>query len=493
MSKSMFKNALYKMLLSVFNIIIPVIVGPYPLHVLGSELMGRVNFADSIYNYFFIFAGFGIYQYGLREISRVREDKAKLSKLFTSLFLLGLISSAISVSAFLVISFAAYRNDNIYPILVMHSINLFANIFYAEWVNEALEKYDFITIKTVLVRSLYLVFLFTLVKTSKDYMSYVLISSLYLFINNFVSFLYIKKRIKFDFKNISLKGHIKFLIIGVIMANSSILYTQLDRFMLGEFVSKPSVAHYTMSQMLCHMVNTVVLAVIYVTVPRLSNYLGNNNEESYTALLNKVAKTYTAFLYPAAAGIFVLSSEIVHIYGGKDFLPAIPILKIFSVYIIFSGMQSIMYNQVIYVKRKERDLIKYTLMWGVINLGLNLLLLRFGWFNSVTAISSTLFSNAALAFTQYFYVRVRLKVKLQLFSMDNIKYLLISLLFIPITALIRVMTSHNTVLTVLLALLLNSLFYFSVLILMKDEVINNFIQKLLIKLIKTSLIKKYRR
>jgi O-antigen/teichoic acid export membrane protein len=485
-SKSIFKNALYKVLLSVFNIIVPVIVGPYPLHVLGSELMGRVNFADSIYNYFFIFAGFGIYQYGLREISRIREDKTKLSRLFTSLFMLGLVSSIISLFVFLLVSFTAYRNDNIYPILLIFSFNIFANIFYTEWVNEALEKYDFITVKTVLVRCVYLVLLFTLVRTSRDYLSYVIISSLYLFLNNFLSFLYIKTQIKFDFKQISLRGHIKFLTMGLMLANASILYTQLDRFMLGEFIDKPSVAYYNMSQMLCQMVNGVVLGVIYVTVPRLSNYLGNNNEENYTALLNKVAKAYTAFLYPTAVGIYTLSSEIVHIYGGKDFLPAIPILRIFSVYIIFTGMQSIMVNQVIYVKRQEKALVTYMILWGVVNLFLNIVLLKLGLFNSVTAIASTLLSNGAFAFTQYYYVRVTLKVNLQLFSWDNMKYLLISLLFIPLTSFIRVMTSHNMILTVLISVIAAPLIYFSILILSKDEVINTFLQKLFMKFKRTS-------
>lgn len=490
MSRSIFKNALYKVLLSVFNIIVPVIVGPYPLHVLGSELMGRVNFADSIYNYFYIFAGFGIYQYGLREVSRVREDKTKLSRLFTCLFMLGLVSSVISLSVFSIVSFTAYRNDNIYPILLIFSINIFANIFYTEWINEALEKYDFITVKTVLVRCVYLVLLFTLVRSSRDYLSYVLISSLYLFLNNFVSFLYIKTQIKFDFKQFSLKGHIKFLIMGVILSNASILYTQLDKFMLGEFIDKPSVAYYAMSQMLCHMVNGVVLAVIYVTVPRLSNYLGNNNEENYITLLNKVAKTYTAFLYPTAVGIFALSSEIVLIYGGKDFLPAIPILRIFSVYIIFSGMQSIMVNQVIYVKRRERVLIKYMVLWGVVNLVLNLILLKLGLFNSVTAIASTLFSNGAFAFTQYYYVRAKLKVNLQLFSRDNMKYLLISLLFIPLTSFIRVIASHNIIFTVLLSITAAPLIYFSILILTKDEVINTLLQKLFVKFRRTREVSK---
>ena len=53
MKKSIFKNMIFKFLLNIFNLIIPIIIGPYVLRVLGPELMGTVNFAQSIYGYFY--------------------------------------------------------------------------------------------------------------------------------------------------------------------------------------------------------------------------------------------------------------------------------------------------------------------------------------------------------------------------------------------------------------------------------------------------------
>ena len=48
MSKSILKNTLYKFSLSVFNIIIPVLVGPYINWLLGVEQVSLYNSANTM-------------------------------------------------------------------------------------------------------------------------------------------------------------------------------------------------------------------------------------------------------------------------------------------------------------------------------------------------------------------------------------------------------------------------------------------------------------
>ena len=49
MNKSISKNIFFKLLLNIFNLIIPILIGPYALRVLGPENMGIVNFSQTIY------------------------------------------------------------------------------------------------------------------------------------------------------------------------------------------------------------------------------------------------------------------------------------------------------------------------------------------------------------------------------------------------------------------------------------------------------------
>ena len=141
MNKSISKNIFFKLLLNVFNLIIPILIGPYALRVLGPDNMGVINFSQTIYGYFYIFAGFGVYQYGLREISRVRDNKEKLSSVFTNLFIFTLITNIITIVIYILFIRNSYYGSQTYVACIIMTFNLVANVFYIEWLNEALENF----------------------------------------------------------------------------------------------------------------------------------------------------------------------------------------------------------------------------------------------------------------------------------------------------------------------------------------------------------------
>lgn len=472
MKQSMLKNVISKFLLNIFNLIVPIIIGPYVLRALGPDLMGTVNFAQSIYGYFFIFASFGVYQYGLREISKVRDDKKKLISVYSTLFIITMITSLLTTFTYVFFVYNHYYGEETYTACIILTANLLSNIFYTEWINEALENYQFITIKTIAVRIFYLILLFMMVKTSDDLMEYLFLLILSNFLNNIISFIYIKKSIKFNFKNISIIKHLKPMLLVVILSNASIFYTQLDKVMLGEFIDKATVAYYAVAQNISNMVNTLLLTVIHVTIPRLSNYSSNNNKEKYISLLKKISNIYFMILFPCGVLIFMLSNEIISIYGGREYIMAAPILSIFSIYIITLGFESILSNQVMYVNNKEKDQVKLVFLCGVINLVCNITLILCNKFNGISAILSTTISNSILITLQHIYIRYKMKFKFNIFDFSNIKYLLISLSFVPIIIVFKAIL-NNDLFIILISGIISVCLYISVLLMIKD---NNFIE-----------------
>ncbi|MDF2858944.1 MAG: capsular biosynthesis protein, partial [Neobacillus sp.] len=323
MQKSLFKNAIYKIILNFFNLIVPVIIGAYVYRTLGSHAIGSIKYGETIFNYFFIFAAFGVYQYGLREFSRIKSDIKKASQLFTNLFIFSLLTNIVTLIIYLAVAYFGYGDHALFPILLIYSINIFFNLFYVEWVNEALEEYGFITLKTMIIKMIYVALLLLFVKSSDDYLLFVGLLVLTTVLNNIISFIYVKRRVKFDFSDIRLRSHLKPMFLVVIFSNGNILYTQLDRFMLGEFVSETSVAYYTMAQQISTMINAIMLSIIQVTIPRLSYLVGGgDNEEQYLGLLGKITKIYMSILFPAAIGLYVISDLGVKIYGGAEFINA---------------------------------------------------------------------------------------------------------------------------------------------------------------------------
>lgn len=471
MSKSIFKNAVYKTLLNFFNLIIPLIIGPYVVRVIGKQLMGRITYTESINMYFSICAGLGIYQYGIREISRIRDDKEKLSQLFTSLFILGFIANLIVTPAYLIYINMFFKGEPAFPVMLIYAFNTTLSIFYVEWMNEALEDYDFITIKTIIVRSIFIISTLLFIKNQQDFYKYVILNSVTLFLNYFISFVHIKRKVKFDFSNLRFSKHLSSLIFIVILSNANTLYTILDKVILGSYVGENAVSYYNYPYLVNAIINNLLLSIVLVTVPRLSNLLGNNDEKEYENLLNKICKTYLAILFPAAIGIFILSKEILILYGGgTQLVDATLVLKIFSLFMITSGFESIFTNQVMYVKRKEKVLVIFIVACGLINVGLKQILIHTGNLSPESAIATTTLANFLLITTEYLYINYKLKIKFKILDFDKIKYLLYSLMFIPISygvnLIFKGFFSH-----IFFIILISGLYYFSVLYFTKDEIL----------------------
>ena len=467
MSKSIGKNIVFKFILNLFNIIIPILIGPYVYRKLGNTLNGYINFADSIYQYFFIFASFGIYQYGIREISRVRDSKKKLESVFTSLFTITIITNLLSTIAYVVFVNYRYSNEIFYSTCLVTTFNFLANAFYVEWVNEGLENYDFITIKTIIIRAVYTIAIFIFLNSADDYMDYLVIMVISNILNNLFSFIYVKSKIKFRFDKIQIKKHLKPMFLVVILSNANVLYTQLDRVMLGEFVNMQSVSYYGLAQRVVSIVSTFMLTIVHVSIPRLSNYLSKDNENEYINLLNKITSLYFIIVFPAAIGMACLSYEIVAFYGGEEFLNASAVLAVFAIYMITTAYENILSNQILYIRGEEKAQVKLVFTAGILNLTFNVFLLKNGYFTATTAILTTTLSNALLIIWEYLYVRYKLKLNINVFSISKMKYLFISLLFIPIIILVKSIASSMIIYTCL-SILICGILYLGILIIIKD-------------------------
>lgn len=478
-NKSISKNVIFKFILNIFNIIIPILVGPYIARVFNPDLLGQVNLAESYIGYFYIFATFGIYQYGLREISKVRDDKEKLSSVFTSLFIITIITNLVTTLVYIIFVNYKFGGEASYSTFLILSFNLISNIFYTEWANEALENYDFITIKTIVVRIIYVVLLLALVKGADDFNSYLWLLVLSNIVNYAISFVYIKRSIPFRFKNIHIFRHIKPMFLVVVLSNSAILFTQLDKVMIGDYINEASVSFYYMAQRIMTIISTMTLTVIHVTIPRLTNY-SEQNEDNYIGLLNKISKIYFCFLFPAALGMFVLSPEIIKIYGGDKYLSAIYPMAAFSLYMVVTGIEGILSNQIIYVKRKEKNQVIMIFGCGILNLIMNNLLIKFNIFTPTTAILTTMVSYIVVVILEYTFIKYSMKVNFKIFSFDKMKYLYISLIFIPITFIIRSFV-NNFLIIAALGILINGLVYIGILYFTKDEIFKMLFNKFLLR------------
>jgi O-antigen/teichoic acid export membrane protein len=470
MSKSISKNAAFKAILNLFNIILPILVMPVVTTSLKSSY-SYIAKGETFNTIFLAFASFGVYQYGLREISKVRDDEKRLRQTFTSLFVITTFTTIIVSVIYMIFLFSFYRNDPAFYTCVILGFNIVFNLFYVEWINEALENYDFIAIKTMIVRIISSIIILCVVRGQDNYLFYLYLSGAVNLINNLLSYFYIKKRIKFDFSNLKIIQYIKPMFLVVILSNTSLLYTMFDRLMIGHYSFDMDLAAYAIAQKAIFIINTLMLTIIQVTMPRLSNDLGNNSKDNYFTLLNRVVKIYFLFLFPASIGLLCVSKQVMWIFEYKyaSYVSWYPLMMGFSLYMLTIGIQGIISNQIIYLHRKEKEDVKIFFIGGVANVVLNILLLIANMFTVTNSIIATMISNIIVIIFEYRLVKKQIKLDIHIFAFENIKYFYYSVLFIPMTFTINHFIS-SMVLSCALDVTACGLLYLGILLITKDIV-----------------------
>ena len=119
------KNFIYKSLIDILKIIIPIITIPYVYRIFSPEIMGKIEFSLSITSYFFIFVGFGVGKYGLREISKVRDNLDERNKIFSELFIIVFFSVFFSFLFYMIYIYIYFNEENAIDMLSTNFILFF--------------------------------------------------------------------------------------------------------------------------------------------------------------------------------------------------------------------------------------------------------------------------------------------------------------------------------------------------------------------------------
>ena len=479
-NKSLFKNSIYKCLFSIANIAIPIIIGPYITKLLDVDLYGAYNKVYAEFQIFLIFATFGIYTFGVREISKIRNDKKAVATLFTNLFVLSIITN--TAVGIIYITYGLISSTGITTqIYMVFIIQIIANVFYVEFLNKTIKNYKFITIKTLIVKIIYLTLLLLLVRKSNDIIIYAIIISFIVFLNNIISYIYVRKKIKFDFKSLKLLQFVRPLFLVLILTNISILYSQLDKIMLGKFVGDVAVTKYYIPYYIIYTLASIPYSVINVAIPRLTYVTKAEGMESYKKILKTTISSLLFIIIPMCFGVAVLSKEIIFLYAGDKYGDISNTLVLACIIKIIISIESVLTNLVLYVNNKEKIIVRFSFIFGISNLIMNSLLVIFKILNPFTAMLTTGIAEVLLIITQYIYIRNKMKIKVPLVTKQNIAYLILSILFIPISYIVKKI-NFGFYINIIIIITICASLYSGVLLIKKDESLYIIINKLKNKL-----------
>lgn len=373
--KSLKKNSAVNLIKTVLGLVFPLITFPYASRILGVENIGRVNFANSIMNYFVLLAGLGISNYAIREGAKIRDNQEATNTFCTEILIINICSTLFSyLGVFILLQIPTF-----YPyksLLLLFSTTILFNVIGINWLFNIYEEFVYITIRTILFQIVSLFFLLTLVKKQSDFMVYAGILVLSSVGANVFNIFYSRKFVRFfPGEPYAIKKHLKPILVIFGMSIASTIYLNLDMTMLGLQAGDYQTGLYTAASKLNKVVCNVIASVCAVFLPRLAYYLQMNRKEDFQTLVDKAFYYILGLTIPATIGMLVLSKEIVLVFSGTAFLDAVPAAMIKAPNIILSVINGFIAIQLFMPLNKEKESLYATIAGAVMNCILNYLMI----------------------------------------------------------------------------------------------------------------------
>ncbi|WP_294653045.1 flippase [uncultured Ruminococcus sp.] len=453
------------MILTVSSMIFPLISYPYVSRILMPSGMGKVAFATSIVTYFSMFAQLGIPTYGIRTCAKVRDDKKKLSKTVCELFIVNTITTFLSYVVLFSLIFLLPRlkaEKNLYLII---SVTILLNSLGMEWLYRALEKYTYITIRSIIFKLLSLILMFILIHSKKDYVLYGFLTVFAASASNILNFINVRKYINFKInENLELKKHLKPILVFFLMSIATTIYTNLDNVMLGFMKTDDDVGYYNAAVKIKSVLVSVVTSLGSVLMPRSSYYIENNKIDDFKKITFKALNFVLVISIPLVLFFIMFAREGIVVLSGIQYEKAVSSMQVIMPTLIFIGITNILGLQMMVPLGKEKYVLLSEIIGAIIDLGINLLLIPH--LGALGAAIGTLFAEFAVLIVQILCVK-----EYAIAALTRISYgkIFISTIISGTAVLMFKKINCNVFLTLLLASLTFFGIYFCGLFLMKEN------------------------
>ena len=348
------RNLVYNFILSASQVFLPLISIPYISRVLSPAGIGEVSFVDSFTFYFISIAEFGIVTYGIREVAKLRDDVAARNKLVSELLLFHIVSSTVTLLVYAAAVLVIWDKIHDTRILLFSLAYLLVNFFACEWYFLGMEKFRYISYRSILSRVLGLIAMFIIIKQPSDYFLYygiiassAMMNSLW---NNYLLF----REVPVSFRNVQWTKHIRGAFTNYVINLVYGITLLLDNVLLRIASTAAAVGYYAFSIKILRVSTQLLTDPLHVFFPRIVWFLKDNDLKQVQLMIRRNFQLLVIFSIPLCVGIFLLAEPLVIVFLGQQFIPAIDNLRILAIFPLLKSYNHLLSKQVLISHDRER-------------------------------------------------------------------------------------------------------------------------------------------
>jgi len=488
-------NVIYQLLV----VLTPLITIPYISRILGASSLGKFSFAYTTAFYFIIFGYLGFQQYAQRAIAEVKNDRVEQSKRFWQIVIIRLIPVAISLGALFTLYitnvFGEYKQLILIFSIIVASTALDINFFF-----HGKENFFIVMILNLIIRVLFLISVFTFIKSSEDINLYAVLYSLMVFGGYISMWVMLPTNLrKVRLNTLDFKKHMK-ASLGLFLPVAAIsIYAILDKTLIGVLVKGDALqrvgyitilvkkadlqnGYYYQTDKIIKALLSILLAFGAVMTTRNTIEYSNKHIGSVKKNVYKSFRFTFALGVPMALGTVAIANSFVPVFFGNFYEEVAILLMLYAPVILLSGTSNIIGMQYLLPTKRDKPYAISVLIGFAINLLLNCLFIPF--MGARGAIVGTIISEFFIAFIQLVYISkeismiVIFKIIWKYLVAGIVMCLVCSGVYYFIFDLIETKNLFNLIILIPLGVLV----YYFVLLILRDKQIFKYTKLYLIKI-----------
>ncbi len=273
--KRLLSNFFSLSVLQIFTYILPLLTLPYLVRVLEVDKFGLVMFAQSFIIFFNIFVDFGFNLSATRDVSINRDNKEKLTEIFSSVMIIKLLLIILSLIVLCGIVFLFDKFSKDWDLYFLTFLWVVGQALFPIWYFQGIEKMKYITIVNILSKVIFTLAIFIFIQEESDYILVPILNGLGFIIGGLYSLWIIRKDMAQEFKLQRLstlfyyfKDSSEFFLSRV----SLVLYTSANIFILGLFTNTTMVGYYSIAEKLYQALQGLYSPITQILYPYIAKY-----------------------------------------------------------------------------------------------------------------------------------------------------------------------------------------------------------------------------
>lgn len=354
------------------NALLPLVLVPYLVRVLGPEKFGLIAFAQAFIQYFSMLTNYGFNLSATRAVATLRDDPERVCALFgavTVIKLAFLALGAVVLAAVLafVPRFAQHRA--LYWIVFL---SVFSSVLFPVWLFQGMERMRPIPAITVVPQVLVLLGVLLLVHGPQDYLRAAGLQVAGSIGSGILALIVVRRVIRLRWRWPRVTELRATLADGwhVFLSTAAIsLYTSSNVFILGLLTNPVAVGYFSVAEKIVKAFQDALGPVSQAVYPHIAG-IGTGSRAAALRFIRKLLRVQGLATFAASVMLFLLAGPIVSVVFGAQYRPSVILVRWMAWLPFIIGLSNVFGIQTMLNFDMKRSFTRIIVTWGLCNIAM---------------------------------------------------------------------------------------------------------------------------